>query len=349
LRNIIPGIDLDKRVDQDREDGFGLRGDYDQEEKKDPDEIIHPDVTALIETDTRFDAVDQIRDYLIPRFVRRHTNKTIGPIFRIIKTMAPDIEFTFSRIINGGGNSIIALYNNGENVLVAKFGDVSYDIFIIKQLNKTTCKKLIIPTVILEKDGIKCLIMPYLDGTLSDLIEKTKEPNNKKFLLNILYSIVITLNCLKKQNIFYADLKPANVFYRVNGDGTIQIMLGDFGLAGRKNEKAASTYPPVMQYLDGNVRHSEELIAWEIGMLTLNLSGISTRAYEWDAIDRDIFGYARRSAGRYYRKKLFGSLRETSDPFTELIEKTLCLPADRWNLDEILYWILGELSQELPQ
>jgi hypothetical protein len=152
----------------------------------------------------------------------------------------------------------------------------------------------------------------------------------------------------------YADLKTANVFYHVNDDGTIQIMLGDFGLAGEQYDKALSTYPPVIDYLDRDVVHSEDLIVWEIGILTLNLLGISPREFQWNQIDNkkkeDMRnGLKLETTKDYYLEKVHSSLHETPEPFSELIENTLCPSENRWDLEEIIEWIWGKLSQEPPK
>jgi hypothetical protein len=41
--------------------------------------------------------------------------------------------------------------------------------------------------------------------------------------------LVKTLYCLYMKNVYYLDLKAANVLYKVNGDGSYKILLGDLG------------------------------------------------------------------------------------------------------------------------
>ena len=143
-----------------------------------------------------------------------------------------------------------------------------------------------------------CIIMENATGTIDQLKPIIK--NNIRILVDILYAIVIAIQCLYDIGLYYIDIKEVNILYYYTEKG-IQIILGDLGGAVMENEKSGPSYPPYEydseqtfyrfqgetdEYYANKIitikpniytdrKHEKErIITWGIGILTLMLLGI---------------------------------------------------------------------------
>lgn len=307
--------------------------------------------------------------------------KMIGEIYtKIIGVREDGIEdeYKCNEMLAVGGHSGVFLYKGPGNLeLIVKYGDINNDIKCIKILNQGECTNLIVENIILEHQNIKCLIMPHLNGTILDLIIKRDGHMSYKLCLDILYSIVTTINCLKRSGLFYSDLKLPNVFYSILdiGNPKIKIMLGDFGSVDLKGTGAISTYPPIYElfydmrndslkedYEDDDPEgkwelfHSEKLIAWEIGIVTLDLLNVEIWCFTkddvkqlyYDEYDALVFDPERFDNKLHkYINTIIESNAEKIDFFMDLVKGTVCRPEHRWSLDRIVDWILEKTAQNM--
>ena len=164
--------------------------------------------------------------------------------YQIIKTLDGK-EFIPRKILGKGTNGSVILYEtdaDNKNKIAVKYGRIEEDIDIIEYIKrKDACSELVVNHVILDK---KCIIMENAYGTINELIPQIKL--NKRILIDILYAIIIAIDCLWDIHLAYIDIKMINILYRYTDKG-IQIILGDLG--GIMNMTTARTftfptYPP---------------------------------------------------------------------------------------------------------
>ena len=86
-----------------------------------------------------------------------------------------------------------------------------------------------------ESDGVRALVLEFVDGTLADRIARGPIPITQAFA--IARQIAEALEAAHDQSIIHRDLKPANI--KVRPDGTVKVL--DFGLAKALDPTFAGT------------------------------------------------------------------------------------------------------------
>jgi serine/threonine protein kinase len=93
------------------------------------------------------------------------------------------------------------------------------------------------------------LLMPIASGDLEDLMGKVTHEQ----AVSIVSSLAQTLNCLAVKDIYYMDIKPANVVFFCYDENTFEVALADIGSVKPDSDNDyMSTFPPP-EYSDGFV------------------------------------------------------------------------------------------------
>ena len=248
----------------------------------------------------------------------------------------------FNKTITLGSGSygeVIQYYDSiNEKYIAVKYGDIKDEKAIIQRIKNAgnLCSELVVKYIMKED----CIIMENAIGTidkLKPLIEK-----NTDILIDILYAVVIAIQCLHDIGIYYYDIKMQNILYRDTEDG-IQIILGDLGGAVGLLGSARATYHPYESKYDDNAQGKRSIISWGIGILTLSLLNIDHESIciwikkNWskkpELLDND----------KYIKDEVAKIIIELTNKgysnIIKLIEKTLCNYKDRWNLSQIVEFL----------
>ena len=248
----------------------------------------------------------------------------------------------FNKTITLGSGSygeVIQYYDSiNEKYIAVKYGDIEDEKAIIQRIKNAgnLCSELVVKYIMKED----CIIMENAIGTidkLKPLIEK-----NTDILIDILYAVVIAIQCLHDIGIYYYDIKMQNILYRDTEDG-IQIILGDLGGAVEVLGSARATYHPYESKYDSQIQKKRSIISWGIGILTLSLLNIDHESiYIWnikdwskkpELLDND----------KYIKDEVAKIITELTNKgysnIIKLIEKTLCNNKDRWNLSQIVEFL----------
>ena len=141
---------------------------------------------------------------------------------------------------------------------------------ISEVLNKNGNKCNTIRTRYIESRGPKYkrdhyYIMEKYSGDTTELLKTLESDYSPKERIKIWLEIVETVRkqmaCLAKLGFYYTDLKPPNILYCKNSDGTISINLGDLGAAvpgkdGNGYHHLSPWNPP--EYFNDSIRITEE-------------------------------------------------------------------------------------------
>lgn len=80
--------------------------------------------------------------------------------------------------------------------------------------------------------GVWVLVMEQVDGSVEDLVGGQKSLSKTK-LRNLFQEIVKTVEAMEAANVSHGDLSLANIGYVARPDGTLRIVLIDFGWSGQ--------------------------------------------------------------------------------------------------------------------
>ncbi|KAK4656463.1 hypothetical protein QC762_310540 [Podospora pseudocomata] len=97
-----------------------------------------------------------------------------------------------------------------------------------------------------EKDNWGEIFMPLKKGNLKDLCETIQTEEDRWELSNqVLYQILLALNCLADNDVVHRDVKPDNILFDFDENGDYRFCLGDFGLSNDPERAitAAGTEP----------------------------------------------------------------------------------------------------------
>ncbi len=188
------------------------------------------------------------------------------------KTVIFDME---NQIACGGFGCVFkysTIYENQKCFISVKYGFVDEEIEIIKLLKKLDNKEIynvLIPAIYLENNNAKvntqdkklnCIIMEFIDGTISKISDYTISENRYILLFKILLQVVKTLEILYKNNLYYFDYKFENIFYRCMNNDNIQIIFGDLGsismVKNLDDDNYVSSYPTYVLN-DGPAKESD--------------------------------------------------------------------------------------------
>jgi len=123
-------------------------------------------------------------------------------------------------------------------------------------------------------------VMNKMSGDLTGLINNVVLPNKNNggiqgFLL-LIEDIRSQISCLAKKGYYYTDLKPGNVLYCNEDNGSITVSLGDLGSVHSTHRYQIATFPPP-EYSDSKgyfmvkeIKHSE-ILSWVLGCLTASI------------------------------------------------------------------------------
>lgn len=127
-------------------------------------------------------------------------------------------------------------------------------------------KYLIIPNEVLceENKNTFYIVMEKMDGTFDVLNQSLFINNCNKFLSKILKC----LHCLHSYNVIHADIKPNNIFYKIENGNAI-VKLGDFGasnLLTSTNPICTDFIPEEMQVKQGQMSDLRNMDFWQLGI-----------------------------------------------------------------------------------
>lgn len=98
----------------------------------------------------------------------------------------------------------------------------------LAELYRTNRNIGIISNRIIEHNTKSYLLMEFADGNLNELHTKVNLLNDKN-IFKILYHTSKILETLSFHNLFYTDLKPDNILYKIKEGDRIEVVLGDIG------------------------------------------------------------------------------------------------------------------------
>lgn len=151
---------------------------------------------------------------------------------------------------------------------------------IIYQLNKrAACSFSRVQAAWPEKPEEKFIFMENMQGSLNDWKHKL----TIKQTLKIMREVVVALDCMKSQNLYYTDIKLQNILYKC-AQNEYGIYIGDYGsVAIRKNvnvpvdqtDYGVATFPRFDQPTgDGYVERDEKNLAYGIFIVALSLASM---------------------------------------------------------------------------
>jgi len=93
----------------------------------------------------------------------------------------------------------------------------------LRDISKCTC---FIPIKPLRRDLI---VMPLMEGSVGDFSKNHIYFTNDYHVSTFLYTVIKSFNCIFKKGLFYQDIKPGNILYKVYNDKKVQLFIGDVG------------------------------------------------------------------------------------------------------------------------
>jgi serine/threonine protein kinase len=222
-----------------------------------------------------------------------HTQRTLYPYetliddeiyyFEFNKILIESCEYIIGKNIGIGSYGVVySLINMNDPSLkcfAIKFGQIETDIKVINKLNNTCNEYIVDSKYVFSKNIIKneiksvkvpFLIMECYNGTLSHFLRHNKIKqntlsSNPKLLISIMINITQCINCLFLKDLYYTDIKSANLLYKKSNNDSIKIVLCDLGSAiSDARGEYVSTYVPIDRYHI----HSPHLIKIYSGIYT---------------------------------------------------------------------------------
>lgn len=216
--------------------------------------------------------------------------------------------YTAKSMVGHGSSGIVLVYKNKDMVgrdvgFTVKFGNVESDISILQYIKtRNICGTAYVNShyVKYNSENGYCIIMDYMDGTLGKYLNN----NNLDYstIIKIFTKIVSQLYCLSKYNLYYTDIKSANILYKCNKGAnpndscTIDILLGDIGSIVNMNYAdtadiiATATFPPLDRCDEGGCGRfhnaNEKDVVWGCGILLLDMLRCDIKFYSFVEIVR---------------------------------------------------------------
>tara|TARA_A100001015_G_scaffold304105_1_gene394799 strand:+ start:6422 stop:7978 length:1557 start_codon:yes stop_codon:yes gene_type:complete len=212
--------------------------------------------------------------------------------------------------IGGGASGIIYEIKQGPYSFtvkdIKKKKEKNKELAIIKQLNTKPILCNVVNSHIITYNNQEFIVMDRYDGPLSNFLhyilsqyELMIEP-----MLDIFKQIVHDVYCLYTNGLYYTDLKIENILYKITGNSTFKLSLGDIGSICKnenenknknKNENdmpklthcVKTFYPP--EALDEK-ETNESTIVWNLGIILLELLFISKYPEGSKNIDKLLYG-----------------------------------------------------------
>ena len=202
-------------------------------------------------------------------------------------------KYGYPARVSKGSNGVVYSFRNTSDfsdIVATKFGNIDNDIAVIKELQKSKCKSIIVDSFYDEKE--KFIVMEHVSGTLLDLKSiiityiADKGLNSAMiFIFDILDSIASEFQCLLDVGYFYTDIKSTNIFYRCSDLEKFKIILGDLGSAARADNEAVATYPSFERRTKPYFNDPRESdIVWGLGILLLDFLSENIRIFEHEII-----------------------------------------------------------------
>ena len=265
-----------------------------------------------------------------------------GVRFETFLKTPDNITFSYIKTIGSGGYGNISQYaDTNGNYIVVKYGNVDKDKEIIEIIknNNNLCSELVVKYIV----GDTYIIMENANGTIDELIPVIQD--NIKLCIDVLYAIIIAIQCLRNINLYYTDIKMENILYRYTQDG-IEIILADLGgITYESTNDLTATYFPYERTLNiyKSVQNKyDSIISWGIGMLVLNLLGMSEHSnslseenmppYDLIELDKYVTSIIDTTIIPELQNKKYNDI-------ITLIKFTLCPYNKRWSLSRIIDFI----------
>lgn len=191
-------------------------------------------------------------------------------------------EYTFYKKIAFGTYGHVYSYCYYKNKIAIKISedinDLYSDIMVINHLKKKNCHDIVVESFICDYEykirneiySTKIIVMDYYDGNLLDFVHgmfNNMDVNLKhEFILNIMKQIIISIKCLLNNDLYYADITPNNILYKIISFHSVKIFLGDLGSALPINDIYTVSFPSIKNKLsDGLIKNiSEYDLIWSI-------------------------------------------------------------------------------------
>ena len=258
-----------------------------------------------------------------------------------------EIVYTYvEKPLGSGSFGVVFKYITKEDTkikcIAVKYGNIEDDkktISIIEKYNKS-CSELLVKYIVHDK----YIIMENAVGTIRDL--RAVISININILIDILYAILIAIQCLYYIDLFYTDIKIENIFYR-NTDDSIQIILGDLGSATEgytikpESTISASYYPYETSF---GILDKLAIIKWGIGILILRLININEiNLYIIDLIRDNLMknvpnklNDVSNNVFHIVMNIINLLIKNGYSNIVSLIRNTLCPSNERWTFDQII-------------
>lgn len=131
----------------------------------------------------------------------------------------------------GSGN----MNDTNRRILGKVIRDNDNEVHAVRVLSHLTPSCGVVPAKLLEYgEGLYLNLMPHMDGTTEDpgfefFITQASPSQRVGYLRDIILAVVAQLQCLMQHSLYYTDLKPSNILYRLDDSNKLSVMLGDLG------------------------------------------------------------------------------------------------------------------------
>ena len=194
--------------------------------------------------------------------IEYHLKPDSRVLLKVVMKNKETINFRYQDLLAKGAYGAVIKYQcitQPKNTLAVKVGfepgSLRHDVNILNHLNGVTSgdhliKATVVPVSFEYEDKTiddHIILMQEMDGDVKELFKNQQFSNLEekyKFVLKILTHAAQAFSTLLKQGIYYTDIKLANLLYRWNENGALDLALGDIGSAFLENShEAIATYP----------------------------------------------------------------------------------------------------------
>jgi serine/threonine protein kinase len=186
-------------------------------------------------------------------------------------------RYVFKKILGKGSYGVVELYVNtidrNDKIVLKTFmsdNDAMNEKLVVNKLGSACDQYRILAVDISSKPN--ALLLEACDGTLYELSKKDSIKPAR-----VLLSVAKALYCLAQHDLWYTDMKAANVLYKwVDKSKCYRIYLGDLGSAVGYSKESVASYPYPHgfdpNYMGaGHVLGSDVCVAYGLFILALSL------------------------------------------------------------------------------
>lgn len=266
--------------------------------------------------------------------------------------------------INNGTYGVVMKYSHSKDNVIIKVGNLNNNNEIYTLEDETKILSLIkdkkldkyfVPSVGISGNNDVCdaIIMEMMNGDFcsSDFISiinnmraKDSQYNTHHtdhFIVSVLIQIVKAMSVLLENKLFYTDLKPDNILYKIHSDGVMGLYLGDLGSVAESDTSITITYLPyeLMDIEDHSYGPPKEhYIIWGIGVIVVGLLCL-------DILALDTSKYKHKNDFVAKLDELKNEVKDKYALYHDIIMGCLEInPDNRWTLNKCNDWLMNSYN-----